>query len=56
MNSQKKTLAVLVTAAAFAASPLVMASAEPVPDEVPAPAATHGGWVCVDFLVHVCFP
>lgn len=56
MNSRKKILAALVTAAALAAAPLVMASAEPVTDEVPAPAATHGGWVCVDFLVHVCIP
>lgn len=56
MNSWKKTWAVLVAATALAAAPLVVASADPVTYEVPAPAATHGGWICVTLVVHVCFP
>lgn len=56
MNSRKKTLAVLVAAAALSATPLLVASAEPVTDTVPVPARTHGGWVCVNYPIHVCIP
>lgn len=56
MNSQKKTIAVLVAAAALSATPLLVATAEPVMDEAPAAIPTHGGWVCVTLIVHACFP
>lgn len=56
MNSRRKMIAVLVAAAALAATPLLVASAEPVTGTVPTPARTHGGWVCVNYPVHVCIP
>lgn len=56
MNSRSKTITVLVAAAALSAAPLMVASAEPATDPIPAPTRTHGGWVCVNYPIHVCIP
>lgn len=56
MNSRPKTLAVVLAAAALSAAPLMAAAADPVTANAPAPAPTHGGWVCVSYPIHVCIP
>ena len=55
MNRHVKALVIAVGAVLLSAAPLI-ATADDSGGTSPAAVATHGGWVCVNWPVHVCVP